>query len=71
MEMVTVQVATKAQRRGMNYKTLSKREESIAQNCRCSTYRLLKMALKELYYNLSVSVYPACPVAPGDGTGVS
>ena len=48
--------ATKAQRRGMNYKTLSKREESIAENCRCSTYRLLKIALKELYYNLSVSV---------------
>ena len=40
----------------MNYKTLSKREESIAENCRCSTYRLLKMALKQLYYNLSVSV---------------
>jgi len=55
----------------MNYKTLSKREESIAENCRCSTYRLSKMALKGLYYNLSVSVYPACPVAPGDGTGVA
>jgi hypothetical protein len=46
--------ATKAQRhrRGMNYKTLSKREESIAENCRCSTYRLLKMALKENAYAL-------------------
>ena len=52
----------------MNYKALLKREESIAENCRCTTYRLLKMALKELYYNLSVSVYP---VAPEDGTGVS
>jgi hypothetical protein len=40
----------------MNYKTLSKREESIAENCRCSTYRLSKMALNELYYNLSVFV---------------
>jgi len=40
----------------MNYKTLLKREESIAENCRCTTYRLLKMALKELYYNLSVFV---------------
>jgi hypothetical protein len=42
------------QGRGMNYKALLKREESIAENCRCTTYRLLKMALKELYYNLSV-----------------
>jgi hypothetical protein len=42
--------ATKAQshqRRDMNYKTLSKREESIAKNCRCSKYRLSKMALDE------------------------
>ncbi len=29
------------------------------------------MALNELYYNLSVFVYPACPVAPADGTGVA
>ena len=29
------------------------------------------MALNELYYNLSVFVYPACPVGPADGTGVT
>jgi len=37
-------------------------------NCRCSIYRLLKMALNELYYNLSVFVYP---VGPADRTGVT
>ena len=37
-------------------------------NCRCSIYRLLKMALNELYYNLSVFAYP---VAPEDGTVVT
>ena len=28
----------------------------MAENCRCSISRLLKMALNELYYNLSVFV---------------
>ncbi len=45
----------------MNYKTLSKREESIAENCRCNTYHLSKMALKELYHNLSVFVAELLP----------
>ena len=62
---------TKAQRRDVNYKTLSKREESIAEKRGCSIVCLLKMALNELYYNLSVFVtlwlnYYSDPLLPGE-----
>ncbi len=53
----------------MNYKTLPKREESIAEKM----IRVIRViceicGLNEIYCNLSVFVYP---VTPEDGTGVT